>query len=294
MASIWLPLEGNWQAAKIYAAEIPPTLYRYRRLDMAALDRFDFEVVEEGIFLSGAGNLNDPDEGRLRLVMTGSRRELVAKWVSLLSDHSAPRLSAAELEHVAEQHADEVLANGGAAKGTVIEAFKSLLNDLLRIACFTTTPINAGMWSKYGTLVRSGQEYEAAGICIEYATDEDWRKVGLAPVSYSDIRPTVNVLNEAVLLREMADALFVKSKSWENECEWRIIAFLQAQPPYPKNLTENSKLGFQGGVRSLIFGPNTPTDVVDMLRTRLDASGRKVPLKRVVRTSAGVLSLAPQ
>jgi hypothetical protein len=289
MTGEWVPLDGSWTPAKIHPGPLPERVFRYRALDLNALDRFDFEVLEERVFLAGAGGQNDKDEGRLRLVMHGSGREIRRQWLKLINKHM-PNLNGQERAALAKQNAEVIAEAGGLVSGFVVESYKDILNDLLRMACFTTRPTNERMWKEYGKLRRNDEQYESAGICIEYQTDETWKKVGLARVEYSEIRPRVNLmLADAELQKEMAAALFVKSEDWKYECEWRIIAFIQSKRPYPDNLTENSKIGFPGCIRSLTFGPETPSDVIQGITERIKTSGRDIPLRQAVKDGASGL-----
>src|ERR1043166_3465080 len=68
----WSPIPKGWSSVN-YARQCPQRLYRYRKLTAGNLeDRIMFEVIEEKIFLAGAGRLNDPDEGCISWEFNGS------------------------------------------------------------------------------------------------------------------------------------------------------------------------------------------------------------------------------
>ena len=159
-----------------------------------------------------------------------------------------------------------------------------ILGKLLRIACFTTRPLNGPMWTHYGNFSDgNGCITPHGGLCIEYAVDDSWRQAGLQPVEYVEKRPEVNILARDRIEAQLAYATRVKSPDWAYEEEWRLVGYLEAKPPWPDNLTTNSKLKLEGSVQSVILGLNAKgvatEKVIEAIRKKLPA----IAVKRVIR-----------
>jgi hypothetical protein len=242
-----------------------------------------FEVIEEKIFLAGAGRLNDPDEGCISWEFNGSDQDIHNFWVRKLALH-APTLTKAEVEKEARRRTSQVIRESKILNATVQSSFKSVIDDLVRMACFTTEPLNSAMWSHYATWEGTSGIKEHGGICIEYHGGKSWRSLGLHPVSYGNRRPKVNILSSDRTKRhQLAKALLVKSSSWRYEQEWRAVAYLTANPPFPANLEKNSKFCMPGAVRAVIAGLNATKGMVCRIEKLMKRHGCSVPLRKVER-----------
>lgn len=138
------------------------------------------------------------------------------------------------------------------------------------------------MWANYAKYFDSSDAALGhGGVCIEYACDENWRSVNLHPVLYSDDIPRINPVprDEA----ELVKAVYSKSSEWRCENEWRAFMVIQSTPPFPENLTENSKIRVEGGVSGVVFGLKTPNEIITEVRQRLEQASRKISLRQVVR-----------
>ncbi len=281
-AGTWSSLPEGWTALP-FSGELPPTLFRYRPLNDDWVDkRMDFEVLDEAVFLAGADTLNDPDEGKIQWLAQGSY-EVAVKVVMdvLLAQHSDA--NPVDLLPKAWEIARAMVNSSSIPKETV-DQMHSVLGKLLRIACFTTRPLNGAMWTHYGHYSDSnGRVTPHGGLCIEYYVDESWRQAGLQPVEYVEKRPAINMLARDSLEAQFAYAARVKSPDWAYEDEWRLVAYIEAKPPWPLNLTANSKLKMEGSVRSVILGLNAHDSIA---KNVIDAIRQKAPhiaLKRVIR-----------
>ncbi len=114
----------------------------------------------------------------------------------------------------------------------IIPKIKDIVNSQFAISCFSTSPDNILMWSHYAN--------KHKGFCVEY----DFSKMKaqnillmLYPVIYSDKRPNVpmslfdldnlkdiKLSNNREAIPDIIIALLTKSKIWDYENEWRIIA----------------------------------------------------------------------
>lgn len=170
----------------------------------------------------------------------------------------------------------------------IVSQFENIIDNIARVTCFSTKATNGPMWAHYAKLLDGTDVIDNAGLCIEYACDDGWRKLGLHPVKYSNGRPTVD-MNASSCETDMAHALLVKTEDWKYEDEWRVLGFIQASPPFPATLEGNSKLMLRGGVKSVIFGLRTPLKVINEVRAILRASESKAEIKKIERDAASQL-----
>ncbi|MDE7379939.1 MAG: DUF2971 domain-containing protein [Clostridia bacterium] len=114
----------------------------------------------------------------------------------------------------------------------IIPKIKDIINSRFAITCFSTSPDNILMWSHYAN--------KHKGFCVEY----DFSKMRaqnillmLYPAIYSEKRPVVpmtlfdldnlndiKLSNDRNAIPDIIMALLTKSKIWDYENEWRIIA----------------------------------------------------------------------
>lgn len=273
-----------------YAGKLPTKLYRYRTVTPDNLDRIiNFEIIEEGIYLAGLKELNDPDEGRFLIKFEGSKDDILDYLRRCVKDNlrqsersTHPELTQAEIERGARSLVDKVVQSGYIPPEHVVTYTRYVLEHVLRVACFTTHPVNYSMWANYAKFIHpTDGPMDHGGICIEYNCGEEWRNTTLHPVEYSDAIPEINPikLDES----ELVKALYMKSREWRCEDEWRITSIIQAIPPFPDNLTTNSKIKLENGIVSVIFGLNTPNDIIDDIRARVTTVKSKIAFKKVVR-----------
>ena len=289
----WLPIPDGWVVSP-FVGTLPAALFRYRPLsDDWVARRFTFELEEESIFLAGAHTLNDPDEGRVQWKAQGSF-EAAVKLVSetLMKRHGGA--NPVDLLPTVWEMAREMTSSRRIPEGT-IDLLHSIFSKSVRIACFTTRPVNGPMWTHYGNY-SSGKDWPNphGGICIEYAVDESWRTTGLRPVEYAERRPEVNMLSPHDLEEQFAYATRVKSPDWAYEDEWRIVAYMSTTAHTSADFNANSKLKLEGCVKSVIFGLNAESAAAAQLATKLRTQMPHVALKKVVRHDEnGTLMLAP-
>lgn len=280
--SMWKPNDPAERKYISYTGPLPSRLYRYRTVSRSNLDRLiEFEILDEAIYLAGMGELNDPDEGRFRITFGDCYEDMLSYWREAIAQYM-PTLSRGQVEAQARNNADETVASGYQPPDRVIDYTRRTLEKLVRVACFTTQPTNYSMWANYAKYFDDeGQAHDHAGVCIEYICDEAWRITTLYPVEYSDQVPEVNVVADIEL--EVVRAMYQKSREWRGEEEWRITSVIQSMPPFPSNLTVNSKIKIEGAVSSVIFGMKTPENLVSEIQARVSASKPEMSFRKVVR-----------
>ena len=224
----WTERDPNQKSYLTYQGELPPSLFRYRTVRPDTVDRLiDFEIAQEGIYLSA---LNDPDEARFSVRFAGSNENIVSYfWRGIRQ--SQPFLSDEAVMAIAQKNFQELRGNNFVPPDYVVHDMRHSLMHVLRVACFTTSPTNFSMWANYAKHMDAGGKVtDHAGICIEYRCDESWRGSALHPVHYSDDVPEINPVegNEEAF----AKVLYMKSREWRGEQEWRISSVLQTSPPF--------------------------------------------------------------
>ena len=114
-----------------------------------------------------------------------------------------------------------------------ITELRKKLGEKVGIECFTQSPTDILMWSYYAD--------KHQGVCVEYDFSKLFSSCSnafLFPVRYSENRPLLDLLNmydpvtKQVYKGKMSETFpdivkswITKSKEWEREKEWRLIAF---------------------------------------------------------------------
>lgn len=279
---MWKEADRNAKMLISYKGNLPEKLYRYRTVTEANLDRIiNFEIIEEAVFLAGLKDLNDPDEGRFLIRLDGNRTEIMQYWrEALKSTH--PGLSLTEIEKEANSLTEKVIKSGNEIPEHVIQFTRYAIENVVRVACFTTQPVNYSMWTNYAKYIDPNiGPVEHGGICIEYNCDDAWRSGNPHPVEYSDIVPEINVVKRDE--HEITKAIYQKSREWRCEEEWRVMSIIQTIPPFPDNFTTNSKIKIENGVAGVIFGLNTPSVLIDTIRKMVSVAKPNISFKQVFR-----------
>lgn len=265
-----------------YDGPLPKNLYRYRSFSPATIDRLiNFELLDEAIYLAALRDLNDPDEGRFRINFGTNYDDVLGFWRQAIAS-TEPNTTSAEVEERSKILAQEVAASGYKVPNHVINYTRGVLEQIVRVACFTTQPTNYSMWANYAKYIdATGNSTDHAGICIEYLCDEGYRNTTLHPVQYSDLVPEINVTNLSE--EDLVRAIYSKSLEWQCESEWRITSVIAAKPPFPSNLAANSKIKLEGAVRSVIFGLKTHESVIQTFVSRLQPLKPNISFKRVIQ-----------
>jgi len=260
-------LEGF--ADSVHRGGLPTRLYRYRPIPENLTERLEQEVIRGEVWLSPLARLNDLEEGAVDVRLRGLDQDLIA---FLAQDAKA---DVAEIERRVQLvcAADGVLPD--AKERSLLEA----ISRLTHVACFTTNPVEALMWSHYA--IRGTDRKPHAGLCIEYAVDESARWTGIQPVAYTDLRPRIDYLAARRDPTLMRHALLTKSSPWRYEKEWRIVAFSDevAGAFGAKVLAAPS-----GAVSSIILGLAVDPHVEAVVRHITRGAKHSIQLQRIVRS----------
>ena len=93
-----------------------------------------------------------------------------------------------------------------------------IIQDDVKIACFTETPTNLPMWTLYGK--------EHTGICLEYNITQLENVDRLLPVVYCDVLPNganITINNQLGQYLFLSLASIQKHYDWRYEQEWRLV-----------------------------------------------------------------------
>ncbi len=265
-----------------YAGPLPERLYRYRSVSPSSIDRIlNFEITEEGVYLAGLRELNDPDEGRFRITFGTDYNEILAYWQRAIAK-TYPEMPFAEVFLQAQSNSDRLrLSNFEIDEGAIANT-RVALEQLIRVACFTTQPTNYLMWANYAKhFDDDNMSIEHGGICIEYKCGEGWRSSTLHPVKYDDSVPEICVVKQ--IESDLVQAIYSKSQEWRCEEEWRVTSVINSMPPFLENLTANSRVRFENAVVGIIFGMKTPDITVEKFMSFLQIKKPGLQFKRIVR-----------
>ena len=231
------------QALDLKRDHILPKLYRYRALNDENITKTRFgEIIRGELYLSHPGELNDPFEGSS--ILEDSKPTAYMSNKDLFDNAFKDKMSSEEYErvfsgnswderllaYVAENSVpnDKVESTKVALSQAVmagVEKINSYVSDMtrkmVRIACFTTTPVNLPMWHHYA----NGH----TGICLEYNTEDItniYQINRLFPVYYVEKIP--DMTNMLLQKRNpefgLTEYLAIhKLKDWRYENEWRLI-----------------------------------------------------------------------
>jgi hypothetical protein len=254
------PIPVDWKEHP-YQGTLPHFVYRFRPLSntTGSFDHFEtrlsYEVGQSKIFLAGAHEQNDPEESSPDIRLIGSEGEIF-KYLKERQSRDSPSF-AVLLEHV--------LSSGGYLPDALMDLIMPVYSRQVRLASFTTNPLNSVMWSHYAKWQGGDIVVPHGGICIQYACDEGWRRAGLRPVEYHCYRAVINLLQgEAAVRKSFEDAAYRKSPDWSYEQEWRLVSYLGLpNPPDAPLDPSNAVLGIENSITALIFGLNTPANVIE-------------------------------
>jgi hypothetical protein len=245
------------------------TLYNFQ----GTLDHLEGNLRENWIHCSNPDNFNDPWDCKPYFdpssIDDPAQRP---KWNAFFQeqfDLSPPDEQANILKHFGPRFYEHTeLLRQCIARTT--DAVCTLNNERYRVFCLTTSPSSLLMWAHYGN--------KHKGLCLEF--DATAEKIWKArKVVYADKLPLAN----ADLMRDHAalleTSLLTKSREWEYEDEYRLLARDGAIDPTFSLATEGNFLKLPAGaITGVIAGARAD---VAKLREIIDHSAPGLPLKRM-------------
>ena len=278
---MWVESKPNERKFITYTGQLPTNLYRYRSLSPDTFERtVEFELIEEAVYLAALKDLNDPDEGRFIVQFSGTDEDIL-NYCRQAASTTENITDPVYLEAKSKKLLEEVKRASYMAPDHVIQYMRYVQSHILRVASFTTNPVNYSMWANYAKFVDDkGHSIDHGGICIEYRCDEGWRSETLHPVNYSDAIPVINPVDRDE--GKLVATLYAKAMEWHSEAEWRLAYVLQTMPPFGKNFDVNAKIKLEGSVTGIIFGINTPQTAATEIIRRVSSVRPGLSYRRVV------------
>lgn len=281
-SDMWKQSAGNQKHYLTYNGAVPIYLYRYRSLTPKTIDRVvNTEIIDEVVYLPSMKQLNDPDEGRFHVSFSHDKSKILNFWRKAIR-MTHPEASEHRVNNEARENTQRVIESDYVSPRHVSEYTRSVIENVIRVACFTTEPTNFSMWANYAKLTtETGDTLGHAGVCIQYQCDDSWKTHGLHPVEYTDDIPVIDPTKQDE--ESFAKIMYTKSREWRGEAEWRISSVLKVLPPFPENLHTNCKVRIKNSVAAVIFGINTPKYLQDQISERLQKAGAPAKQYKVIR-----------
>jgi Protein of unknown function (DUF2971) len=151
---------------------------------------------------------------------------------------------------------------------------ESEIQKRYRVYCRTTKPADTLMWSHYAK--------NHTGICLEFGCRNEVLRCAIQVV-YCETYPPLDLADddaETVLL-----PLITKSKAWDYEDEYRLIAQEEAEALNRKSLIAKNNLLLlpDGAITSIIVGCVAPEGTRNAVSDIVGHSRRVLGLKQAVR-----------
>lgn len=241
---------------------IPQKLFKYRTFDK---DGHWEEWTQGRVFCNNPLNFNDPFDCMLSFESTSYSKTVRDVCFDVLKNRGII-LSAAEnnslktdkepinaLATILEKKSIHVNQNY-LSKIAKPKSFKSMLQKMLSVTCFSEKNDSLLMWSHYAQQHR--------GFCIEYDFSDDPEiSEFLFPVVYSNKKTIVNTGVHDV---DCLKAALCKSEEWQYEQEWRYINMLKSTF---ENSNERTIPYFDSPISAIYFGVNAAQADIDRLLT---------------------------
>ena len=230
-------IESIQQANSLKNCNIPQKLYRYRDFDQdTAKYRYE-EICEGKLFLNPPKKLNDPfDSGTLLssnipIDYIPSKEEYVKSFRNMLPERDIQQVLESDswfdtlmskinsnCSDLGEDVAKEFREIPLYCAQTTNRCIRDIIQDDVKIACFTETPTNLPMWTLYGK--------EHTGICLEYDITQLKNVDRLLHVVYCDVLPNganIAINNQLGQYLFLSLASIQKHYDWRYEQEWRLV-----------------------------------------------------------------------
>lgn len=197
----------------------PSRLYKYRSLAGTAADFCEAIVVRSEVYFAKPDELNDPFDCRPHNTLESSTAERRAFWTWVTKGrepHLSRKARRARVVEISAWMSTRIQREG--FDGVAQAAYDHNLRDT-GVLSLSAEPRSNLMWSHYGDAHR--------GICVEFDF-EALKPLCPLPVTYSNDRPSYNMMKDVTALGELA--FLRKSSEWEYEQEWRAVGLWWSGP----------------------------------------------------------------
>jgi hypothetical protein len=225
-------------------------LFRFEKITLQTLRNLKAQIIH----LGSPRNFNDPYDCALGAILGELTDEDLARLLGGIKVD-------AEDATIKEMYKAQT-------RNTLTELAEKFL-DKRGVSCFTESNDNLLMWSHYADGGR--------GMCLEFSKVENLFEKA-KKVTYSDAIPKVSL--GSLLVDEQYDQIVdlyrTKSSHWQYESEWRVIH----ETAGTNWIYETSSLV------GLYFGPNVPTDLLEIVCLILAGQNPTVKLYRGKRSES--------
>jgi hypothetical protein len=250
-----------------------PQLYHYEAFKV---DRLRQTIAGKRLYFSNPARFNDPWDCQPHYNADAAldaqlREKLVEQYIRITRSHGAHGAPVPEDE--IQQRAQRYRNDPNFLRGKIDEFsadFWGQIDRCWRIYCLSTHPNSELMWAHYAESHK--------GICLEFASR--------SPLFFQALK---------IAIFDMADddaaqlmVLLTKSKAWEYEDEYRLIAIerscLTPGAPAPRLISEDNRVELpDGSLKAVILGCLAPETTVSAVKAIIEQAPYPIALKRIIR-----------
>lgn len=192
--------------------DVPQHLYKYRSLRGASGSFSKAILANAEVYFARPLELNDPFDCKPHNTMesTAAERKAFLAWVTKGREPELSRAARRQKVSIMSAGMRSQIAQRG-FESVAQDAYENNLRDT-GVLSLSADPSSNLMWSHYGDAHH--------GICIQFNFSALLPLCPM-PVTYSDARPSYNVIRNVADLEELA--FLRKSAEWSYEQEWRAI-----------------------------------------------------------------------
>jgi hypothetical protein len=248
-------------------------LYHY---EVFVPDRLEQFISTQTIYCSNPRDFNDPWDCRVSL-----REPVDSSEIKLAAESYSQKLLLNGRPKADVDTYRQKLESDPCAIIKMIRTTEELIQNKIfseyRIYCLSTKSTCELMWAHYGD--------RHQGICLEFNVDNDVF-CGAIEITYQDELLTIDTVK-----RDIGDAakltLASKSKSWDYEAEYRLIAHEANSPlsEYPLRSVRNFLPIPSNSLNSIIIGCNMPECSIDKIKDIIAISKQNILLKKATRSN---------
>ena len=257
-----------------------PNLYHYQAFNV---DRLRQAIVEKRLYFSNPARFNDPWDCQPYFNSNAAfdpslREKHVQYYIRITRKHGANATPVSEDQ--IQRRAQQLRDDPNFLNSKIHEFSRDFSKQIARcwrVYCISTHPDSELMWAHYAA--------SHHGVCLEFTSRSSLFFQALK-VRYVREYPVFDMAEEDNTLELMV--LLTKSKAWEYEDEYRLIAMEKAcataGAPAPRLASDNGLIELpDGSLKSVIMGHLADTATIDAVKAVINQAPYPIALKRVVK-----------
>ena len=184
--------------------QLPRHFFKYRPLDKYT----EQTILENKIYFPSPATFNDPFDGRISLIMSGTDQEW-RKYLHKIYRENQPSLGGPKRI----QLVNKIMSSG--RYKTAFEAYSSdHIVDSIGTLCLSGNATNILMWAHYADAHK--------GVCLRFKPQSRFF-LRAQKINYSEPYPTTRIFDDH--LARMNAIILTKSDDWAYEEEWRVLEY---------------------------------------------------------------------